>query len=146
MKAAGPDGIINRVLHVAAVQIAPHLTRIFNWSLRLGYCPAHFRQSTTIVLRKQGKDDYTAPKAYRPIALLKTVGKLMDSIIAKRISYVTETYQLLPSTHIGGRKGRSTEHATHPIRRWQAFYYLTSLELSIMFRMTDCCTISGNAE
>jgi hypothetical protein len=30
MKAAGPDGIINRILHVAATQIAPHLTRIFN--------------------------------------------------------------------------------------------------------------------
>jgi hypothetical protein len=37
MKAAGPDGIINRALHVATAQIAPHLTKIFNWSLRLGY-------------------------------------------------------------------------------------------------------------
>jgi YD repeat-containing protein len=115
MKAAGPDGIINRALHVAAAQIAPHLTKIFNWCLRLGYCPTHFRHSTTIVLRKPNKDDYTAPKAYRPIALLNTIGKLMDSIIAKRISYVTEVYQLLPSTHIGGRKGRSTDHALHVI-------------------------------
>lgn len=115
MKAAGPDGIINRVLHIAATQIAPHLTRIFNWSLRLEYCPAHFRHSTTIVLRKPGKDDYTVPKAYRPIALLNTIGKLMDSIIAKRISYVTEIHQLLPSTHIGGRKGKSTDHALHVI-------------------------------
>jgi hypothetical protein len=115
MKAAGPDGIINRVLHAAAAQIAPYLTRIFNWSLRLEYCSAHFRHSTTIVLRKPGKDDYTAPKAYRPIALLNTIGKLMDSIIAKRISYMTEIHQLLPSTHIGGRKGKSTDHALYVI-------------------------------
>ena len=55
------------------------------------------------------------PKAYRPIALLNTIGKLMDSIIARRISYVTEAYQLLPSTHIRGRKGRSVDHALHTI-------------------------------
>lgn len=118
MKAAGPDGIINRVPYVAActaAKITPHLTRIFNWSLRLGYCPARFRQSTTIVLRKAGKDDYTTPKAYRPIALLNTVGKLMDSTIAKRISYVTEMYKLLPSTYNSGRRGRFTEHALHVI-------------------------------
>lgn len=39
----------------------------------------------------------------------------MDLIIAKRISYVTEVHQLLPSTHIGGRKGRSTDHALHVV-------------------------------
>jgi YD repeat-containing protein len=95
MKAPGPDGIVNKVLHIIAAQLAPHLTRIYNSSLQLGYCPAHFRQSTTIVLRKPGKDDYTDPKAYRPIALLNTIGKLMDSIIARRISYVTEAHPVL---------------------------------------------------
>ncbi len=55
------------------------------------------------------------PKAYCPIALLNTIGKLMDSIIARRISYITEAHQLLPSTHIGGRKGRSVDHALHTI-------------------------------
>lgn len=114
-KAAGPDGIINQVLHITASQMAPHLTRIFNTSLKLGYCPAHFRQSTTTVIKKPGKSDYTIPKAYRPIALLNTIGKIMDAIIAKRISYITEKHQLLPETHIGGRKGRSTEHALHAI-------------------------------
>jgi hypothetical protein len=115
MKAPGPDGVINKILHITATQIAPHLTRIFNWSLRLGYCPAHFRQSTTIVLRKPGKDHYTIPKAYRPIALLNTIGKLMDAVVANRISYATETHQLLPDTHMGGCKGRSTDHALHTI-------------------------------
>lgn len=115
MKASGPDGIINLILHLAAVQIAPHLTRIFNWSLRFEYCPTHFRNSKTVVLRKSGKSDYTSPKAYRPIALLNTIGKLMDSILARRISYATEVHQLLPSTHVGGRRRRSAEHALHMI-------------------------------
>ena len=67
------------------------------------------------MIRKPDKDDYTVPKAYRPIALLNTIGKIMDAIIAKRISYVTEAHQLLPKTHIGGRKARSTDHAIYII-------------------------------
>jgi hypothetical protein len=43
------------------------------------------------------------------------MGKIMDAIIARRLSYLVETHQLLPQTHIGGRKARSTEHAIHII-------------------------------
>lgn len=57
------------------------------------------------------------PKAYRPIALLNTISKLIDLIITRRISYVTKAYQLLPSTHIRGRKGRSVDHVLHTIVR-----------------------------
>lgn len=39
----------------------------------------------------------------------------MDSIIVRRISFITEMYQLLPSTHIGGRKGRSVDHVLYTI-------------------------------
>ncbi|KAI3528112.1 reverse transcriptase, partial [Colletotrichum abscissum] len=115
LKAPGPDGITNLALQVARPWITPHLVRIFNQSLRLGYCPQHFRKSTTVVLRKPGKDNYTVPKAYRPIALLNTVGKIMDAIIARRLSYLAETHGLLPDSHMGGRRCRSTEHALHQI-------------------------------
>ena len=115
LKAPGPDGIVNRALQIALPWIRQHFTRVFNQSLSLAYCPQHFRESTTVVLRKPGKDDYTVPKSYRPIALLNTMGKVMDAIIATRLSYVAETYTLLPSTHMGGRKLRSTEHALHHI-------------------------------
>ncbi|KAF5669922.1 reverse transcriptase [Fusarium denticulatum] len=115
LKAPGPDGITNRALQLASPRIKHHLTKIFNQSLNLGYYPKHFRKSTTVVLRKPGKDNYTVPKAYRPIALLNTTGKVMEAIIAKRLSYIAETHDLLPATHMGGRKLRSTEHALHLI-------------------------------
>jgi exonuclease III len=110
LKAPGPDGITNKALQIASPWIKHHLTKIFNQSLTLGYYPEHFRQSTTVVLRKPGKDNYTVPKAYRPIALLNTTGKIMEAVIAKRLSYLAETHNLLPDTHMGGRKLRSTEH------------------------------------
>lgn len=92
-----------------------HLTRIFNQSLRLGYCPVSFQASITAVLRKPSKANYAVPKAYRPIALLNTIGKVIDAVIAQRLSYLVETHHVLPPTHIGGRKHRSTEHALHAV-------------------------------
>jgi ribonuclease HI len=63
------------------------------------------------VLRKPKKPDYTKPNAYRPIALENTIGKVLESIMAETISYLAEEYQLLPTTHFGGRPGRTTEDA-----------------------------------
>ena len=73
-KAPGTDGIPNGILHQTLDIILLALHKLFNACLRLGYCPAHFRESITVVLRKQDKD-YTQLKSYRPIALLNTLGK-----------------------------------------------------------------------
>ena len=115
LKAPGPDGVTNKALQAGVNQLAAHLGRIFNQSLHLGCCPVHFHQSITVVLRKPDKDDYTAPKSYRPIALMNTIGKVMDAVIARRLSHLAETYHVLPATHMGGRKMRSTEHALHVV-------------------------------
>ncbi|EKG09366.1 Reverse transcriptase, partial [Macrophomina phaseolina MS6] len=110
-KAPGPDGIPNSILQQLGPALVPTLTTVYNASLRLGHCPSQFRQSITLALRKNKKDDYTDPKSYRPIALTNTIGKLLESIIARRMSYLVERFDLLPQSHIGGRRGRSTEHA-----------------------------------
>ena len=114
-KAPGPDGIPNLTLHraLAIPAFLSHLTNLFNACLHLGYCPEHFRKSTTVVLRKPGKPDYADPKAYRPIALLNTIGKALEAVIATCISYMVEAHSLLPQTHVGGRRWRSCEHAIH---------------------------------
>lgn len=91
----------------------PALVWIFNSSITTGYCPKHFRESIIISLRKPNKPHYSIPKAYRPIALLNTMGKVMESIIATRLSFATETHNLLPRSHFGGRRGTSSEHALH---------------------------------
>ena len=112
-KAPGADGITNGVLHQTLDILLPSLHRLFNACLQQGYCPRHFKDTVTVVLRKPGKDDYTQPKAYRPIALLNTLGKALEAIIAHRLAYLADTHHLLPSRHTGGRKLASTEHAMH---------------------------------
>lgn len=112
-KAPGEDGIPNRIVKSIIDLILPYLYIIFNACLSAGYCPTHFRSSITIVLRQPGKPDYTIAKAYRPIALLNTIGKALEFIIAKRITYLAETHGLLPQNHFGARRSGSTGHALH---------------------------------
>ncbi len=111
-KAPGGDAIPNLILKEVLELILPHLHRIFNACMTNGYCPDHFRTSVTVVLPKPGKD-HSVPKGYRPIALLNTIGKAMEFILARRIAYLAETHNLLPITHMGGRRLRSCEHGIH---------------------------------
>ena len=55
-----------------------------------------FRQARTITLKKPGKLDYTVVGAYRPIALLNTTGKILESIVVSRLSILAENHQFLP--------------------------------------------------
>jgi hypothetical protein len=110
-KAPGPDGITNLILKQALLHIEKWLQKLLQASLDLGYFPKAFKETTTVVLRKPGKPDYSKSKAYRPIALENTIGKVFESVIAEIMSYLTETNELLPAHHYGGRLGRSAEDA-----------------------------------
>ena len=110
-KAPGNDEITNRVVKLAIRVIGKQVARLFTACLRLGYHPRAFRTAVTVVLRKPGKPDYSDPAAYRPIALLNTLGKVLESIVAGRISTLAERYSLLPDEQYGARPGRSTEDA-----------------------------------
>lgn len=117
-KAPGSHGIPNRIWKYIRHLITPRLKQIFNSSLYLKYYPQHFRDSITIVLRKpagQEQKNYSLSNSYGPIALLNTIGKIWELVITSRIGFLVEKYQLLPKSHIGGRKGRSTEEALHDI-------------------------------
>jgi ribonuclease HI len=110
-KAPGPDEIPNLILKKCYNEIKDHLLRLAQESFETCHFPTIFKESKTLVLRKPTKPDYTKPNAYRPIALECTIGKVLESIMAETISYLTEEYDLLPANHFGGRPCRSTEDA-----------------------------------
>ena len=112
-KAPGPDGIPNIVLSSCADEIVDRLFYIYEAMLERGLLYKPWKASTTVVLRKPGKPHYDVPKAYRPIALLNTMWKVLTAIIANHISFITEEHQLLPTNHFGGRPGRTTTDALH---------------------------------
>jgi endonuclease/exonuclease/phosphatase family metal-dependent hydrolase len=112
-KAHGPDEIPNAVIQQCEALIHERLLRIYQAILKLGIYYDPWKDFTTVVLRKPNKPSYEAPKAYRPIALLSCLAKILTSIIAETISNLVEIYQLLPKTHFGGRPGRTTTDAVH---------------------------------
>jgi hypothetical protein len=113
-KALGEDQLPNRVLKLAVDLLVPILMKIFNRSLALQYCLAAFKRSITVVLRKpEPKKSFHHPKLYRLVALMNTLGKILDLVLAQRIQYLAEKYQLLLGTHVGGRKASSCEHGIH---------------------------------
>lgn len=112
-KAPGPDGVTNQALKAGATLLIPLWLPIMNDAMRRGIHPQAWKESITVALRKPGKGDYSQPKAYRPIALLNTMGKLMESVLAVRLSYWMESSQLIPRDHIGGRKLAGVEGAIH---------------------------------
>ena len=75
--------------------ISSTVVKIFTASINLGHYLQRWKTAMIVVLRKPGKPDYSALGAYRPISLLNTLGKLLEAVIAKRLSYYAETYGLL---------------------------------------------------
>ncbi len=58
-----------------------------NACLRVGHWPRHFKDSVSVVIPKPGKPSYSTPKAFRPIVLLNTLGKLIEKMIANRCQF-----------------------------------------------------------
>ncbi|KAF7116131.1 hypothetical protein CNMCM5793_004151 [Aspergillus hiratsukae] len=116
-KASGEDGILNSLWHklIDIPLILQVLGQLFNACMRARFNPSHFQHPITVVLRKEGKSDYQLAESYRPVALLNALGKFVEAVVAQRISYAVETEGLLPRTHLGGRRGNSTDHAIQNI-------------------------------
>lgn len=97
------------------MQLIPHLLPFFNATFDLNYHSKSWRLSTTVVLQKPDKPDYSLAKAYHPIVLLETIAKVLSSCVAVTLQYHTEQEGLLPNTHFGGWLGRTAIDALQMI-------------------------------
>ena len=112
-KAHRPDNIPNIVLKECADLINMPLTNIFKAIIDLDMYHNPWKEFTTIILRKLSKPNYKIPKAYRPIALISMMAKLLMAIIAEHLSNIVEHHQILPKNHFGSQPGRSTVDVIH---------------------------------
>ncbi len=93
--------------------LVDRLWEIYTAILKKGVYFAPWKTFTTIVLRKLGKPRYDTPKAYRLIALLNTMPKVLMSIITEQLTFHSEKLNLLPTHHYGGRPACTTTDAMH---------------------------------
>src|SRR6266481_2171460 len=93
--------------------ILPFLLQIFRAVPALEVYADRWKEIVTCVLRKPGKLRYDVPKAYRPVALVNMMEKLLSSIIVEDITHLVEKHQLLPANHFGGCPGCNMTDSLH---------------------------------
>jgi hypothetical protein len=84
---------------------------LFQAAVEEGTLPRQWRHAKIIPLKKPNKEDYTIAKPWRPISLLAILGKILESVVAERISYTVETYGLLRTSYFGAWKQWAAEQA-----------------------------------
>lgn len=103
-KAPGEDGLPIAVWKEIWPSAKHRVLSLFQATLDGGVLPDQWRHAKIIPLKKPGKANYAVAKAWRPISLLSTLGKVLEAVAAKRVSYAVETFGLLPTNHSGARK------------------------------------------
>ena len=88
-KAAGQDDIPYELIKHLGPKGRRYLLHLYNKCWATGEIPNMWRTATIKTLLKDGKDakDTTS---YRPISLTSCLGKLLEKIIANRLTYVME--------------------------------------------------------
>ncbi|KAF8677821.1 hypothetical protein AX14_004778 [Amanita brunnescens Koide BX004] len=125
----GPDRITWELLK-SALQIngAPEgLCYLFNQVRASGVWPSWFKQSTCVIIPKPNKPKYNVPKAFRPISLLNTIGKLLTKMIATRLQFDCLKHDILHPGQCGG----IIKHATIDAGVTLASFVAESRELGL---------------
>jgi hypothetical protein len=143
-KAPGDDGIPVFVWKQVWPVIKERVLHLFQMSLATGIVPTQWKEARIIPVKKPEKGNYTVAKAWRPISLLPTLGKLLESVVAERMSYLAETYHLLPANHFGARKQRSAEQALillqeHIYKAWRSRKVLSLITFDIKGAYNGVC-------
>jgi hypothetical protein len=81
-KVARSDGIAFFVLKCLGSPLVSYLKPLFQACIDSSHHPTAFCHCNIVPLRKPGKGDYSVPGAWRPIALLNTLVKVLESVIA----------------------------------------------------------------
>lgn len=134
-KAVGVGVIANEALITCVDIIEKHLEHLFEACLRLSYHPQIFKSSRTIALPKPDKPSYSCPKSWRPITLLGALSKVLDKLVANRLTEFAKKTGCLPANQFG-ISGKSTTSALQYILNqlytaWSIGHFVTLLSLDI---------------
>ena len=110
-KGPGTDELDIKSLKSIANIIAPHLTKLFNESIKLGIYPQALKIAKCVPIYKGAPLDSELPVSYRPISILTGINKVFERMLHKQIANYLETNKLLPTFQYGYRKQHNTSQA-----------------------------------
>jgi len=101
------NGLSMKVLKQVAMEVSAPLSHIFNLSLREGKFPNALKVSRIVPIHKGGSADLC--DNYRPIALLNTLTKALEKIVAQKLTQHLAAHNLLYKGQFGFQQGKNTE-------------------------------------
>ena len=107
-KAAGPDGIATEPLRHLTELARTRLLDVANLSWTRGEVPPKWRLSTIVPVPKPGKPTDKV-ESFRPVSLTSNVCKVVERMVAARLSDLLERNGALARVQAGFRAGRSAE-------------------------------------
>ena len=114
-KSSGCDDINTKIIKKNAKEISKPLAHIFNLSFLSGFIPDDLK--VTLVTPIFKSNDETKFENYRPISVLTCSSKLLQKLMAKRLTMFIDEHKILSKHQYGFRQNRSTEHAINKLCR-----------------------------
>ena len=108
-KSSGPCQIPTKLIKIASKEIAIPLADICNSSFTNGIFPDLNKIAKVIPIHKAGSTEDV--NNYRPISLLPIFSKIMEKLIASRLTNYLELNSILFPNQFGFRSGFSTSHS-----------------------------------
>jgi hypothetical protein len=102
----GPDDIHYEFLKKIYRKTRLNLLGMYEDIWSKGNFPKEWRSATVIPILKPGKNP-SITESYRPISPTSCLWKFLERIVNKRLVYILEESNLLPSQQYGFRKNRS---------------------------------------
>ena len=103
----GPDNITVKLLQSTWHLVGPYIQRLYEGCLTAGYHPRAFKNVEVVMIAKPGRRDLSTPRAWRPISLLSCVGKGLERLIARRMSWAAINSGVLHPQQAGALPKRS---------------------------------------
>ena len=129
-KSPGFDLITAPILRQVTLLLLPEITALFNKCLDIGYFPTPFKQALIKFIPKPNYDSIDTHKAFRPICLLPTIGKALDSLMIKRIQWHLYTNNLMSRQQYGFVPQTSTTDAI-----------LNAIQIATEYRHKQWCVL-----
>ena len=99
-------GMFPLYLNRTADVMAPHLSVVFRWLVRLGSFPACLRQANVTPIPKGPPSSSVAN--YRPIPITSVLSKVFELLVSVRLGRFMERSGVLPTTQFAYQKGLGT--------------------------------------
>jgi len=106
---SGYDGSSNNILKHCVNEISKPMTFIFNYSRLTAVFPDRFRHAIILPIHKKG--DKSVKSNYRPISLLLSCSKILETIMFNRLYQYVHTDAILAPEQFSFRKESNIEKA-----------------------------------